>query len=380
MARYTKLVSSLSLRNISKSFGLTSVLHDVSLEISSGEFFFILGPSGCGKSTLLRIIAGLERADTGSLLMDGSPLDRIAPQERGIGMVFQNYALWPHMTVAQNISFGLEVKRLSKTESSARVAEVLDLVRLEGFEHRYPHELSGGQQQRVALARALAIRPSVVLLDEPLSNLDARLRDEIRQELSALHARLGLTMVYVTHDQEDALTLGSRIALLNRGGVAQVGSPRELYGAPSSVFVAQFLGDTNLVPCNLEVGPDGAKIVARLRRAPHAHYTIPPQASRQVSTGPALLCIRPESVTVCPPGSTNTAVALEAEIHQLTYRGGWCDLVVAGLEGISLRIRALSASKEVGEPRIGDRIRVGWRAEDAVIIPDTPAENTEGYG
>jgi ABC-type Fe3+/spermidine/putrescine transport system ATPase subunit len=346
-------------------------LRDVSLEIGSGEFFFILGPSGCGKSTLLRIIAGLERADSGSILMDGHPIDHIAPQDRGIGMVFQSYALWPHMTVAQNIGFGLEVKRVSTQESRLRVGEALELGRLEGFEHRYPHELSGGQQQRVALARALAIRPSVILLDEPLSNLDARLRDEIRQELAALHARLGLTMVYVTHDQEDALTLGSRIALLNRGGLAQVGSPRELYEHPSSVFVAQFLGDANLIPCNLESGPDGDRVVARLLSNPSAHYTVPSDLAKPISSGPALLCVRPESVSLDHPENPATAVTMEAEIHQLTYRGGWCDLVVSGPEGISLRIRALSASKEVGRPRIGDRVRVGWRAQDAVIVPES---------
>ncbi len=371
-ARYTHLVSSLSLHTISKSFGPTSVLKDVSLEIGSGEFFFILGPSGCGKSTLLRIIAGLERADTGSVLMDGRPIDHVPPQDRGIGMVFQNYALWPHMTVAQNIGFGLEVKRISKNESRTRVQEALELVRLEGFEHRYPHELSGGQQQRVALARALAIRPSVVLLDEPLSNLDARLRDEIRQELSALHARLGLTMVYVTHDQEDALTLGSRIALLNRGGLAQVGSPRELYENPSSVFVAQFLGDANLIPCTIESAPDGGHLVTRLRSAPSVHYIVPSHTAKPGGfTGPALLCVRPESVTLNPDDSPPFAITLEAEIQQLTYRGGLCDLVVAEPRAISLRIRALSASKEVGRPRIGDRVRVGWKADDAVIIPES---------
>jgi putative spermidine/putrescine transport system ATP-binding protein len=347
------------------------VLNDVSLEVGSGEFFFILGPSGCGKSTLLRIIAGLERADAGSVLMDGRPIDQVAPQDRGIGMVFQNYALWPHMTVAQNIGFGLEVKRLSRNEARERVNEALNLVRLEGFGHRYPHELSGGQQQRVALARALAMHPSVVLLDEPLSNLDARLREEIRQELSALHSRLGITMVYVTHDQEDALTLGSRIALLNRGGLAQVGTPRELYENPTSVFVAQFLGDANLIPCNLENAPDGARLVARLRNAPAAHYLVPPEAARPLSAGPALLCVRPESVTLNPSESMPAPITLEAEIHQLTYRGGWCDLVVTGSEGISLRIRTLSASKEGGRPHVGDRVRVGWKAEDAVIIPES---------
>jgi ABC-type Fe3+/spermidine/putrescine transport system ATPase subunit len=363
-------VSSLSLRAISKSFGPTAVLNDVSLEISSGEFFFILGPSGCGKSTLLRIIAGLERADTGSVLMDGRLLDEVPAHERGIGMVFQNYALWPHMTVAQNISFGLEVRRLSSQETRARVGEALELVRLAGFAHRYPHELSGGQQQRVALARALAIRPSIILLDEPLSNLDARLRDEIRQELSTLHTKLGVTMVYVTHDQEDALTLGSRIALLNRGRVEQEGPPRDLYERPTSVFAAQFLGDANLIPCEVQVRSGSGSVVARLRTSAPLSYDLPLNCSTPPASGPALVCVRPESLTLNRSGNTPFALVVDAEVRQLSYRGGWCDLVLEGPEGISLRMRRLSASKEEGAPQVGDRVQVGWNAEDTVLIPE----------
>ena len=228
-------MAALTISKVSKSFGPQSVLSEISLEISSGEFFFILGPSGCGKSTLLRIIAGLERADGGTIAIDGAVVNSVPPQKRGIGMVFQHYALWPHMTVAQNVRFGLEVQRLSQDEQRLRMNDALEAVRMLGFEHRYPHELSGGQQQRVALARALALQPRVILMDEPLSNLDARLRDEIRAELLALHRELKLTIIYVTHDQEDALALATRMAILNAGQLVQLGTPQELYRHPSSL-------------------------------------------------------------------------------------------------------------------------------------------------
>ncbi len=363
-------MSALSISAISKSFGTTEVLRDVSLEISSGEFFFILGPSGCGKSTLLRIIAGLERADRGSVCMDGRPIDGVPPHLRGIGMVFQSYALWPHMTVSQNISFGLEVRGTPTQETRARVREALDLVRLAGFENRYPHELSGGQQQRVALARALVIRPSVILLDEPLSNLDARLRDEIRSELASLHRTLGVTMVYVTHDQEDALTLGTRVALLNSGRVEQQGSPSELYEHPHSLFVAQFLGDANLIRCQVEIRPDSQRAVARLP-APHSlQYEVPLERSGAGGGGPALICIRPESITLVAPHTPHPSPSIEAEIRQVNYRGGWCDLVMEGPEGISLRMRMLCASKEEEAPQVGERVQVAWKPEHSVLIPD----------
>jgi len=365
-------MGALSISAVSKRFGSTEVLRNVSLEIGRGEFFFILGPSGCGKSTLLRVIAGLERPDVGSVCIDGAVVDDIPPYRRGIGMVFQNYALWPHMTVAQNVGFGLQVQRTSSGEIRSRVMESLELVRLTGFEQRYPHELSGGQQQRVALARALAIRPSIILLDEPLSNLDARLRDEIRLELSTLHARLGVTMVYVTHDQDDALTLATKMAILNQGRVEQEGTPRDLYERPGSRFVAQFLGDANLVPCTVETG--SGMTTVRLGSASSTSFQVPMQtgsfpAGIAVDTR-ALLCLRPESISPLREGLTQAQPTIEVEIQQISYRGAWCDLVARGPEGISLRIRRVSASKEGELPQVGSRLVVGWRPEDAVVIPE----------
>jgi putative spermidine/putrescine transport system ATP-binding protein len=365
-------MGALSISAVSKRFGSTEVLRNVSLEIGSGEFFFILGPSGCGKSTLLRIIAGLERSDLGSVRIDGAVVDDIPPYRRGIGMVFQNYALWPHMTVAQNVGFGLQVQRASSVEIRSRIEESLELVRLTGFDQRYPHELSGGQQQRVALARALAIRPSIILLDEPLSNLDARLREEIRLELSTLHARLGITMVYVTHDQDDALTLATKMAILNHGRVEQEGTPRELYERPVSRFVAQFLGDANLIPCTVETGAETTTV--RVRFASAASFQLPIQ-SRSFPTGTtldtkALLCLRPESLSPLRQELAQTQPTIEVEVQQISYRGAWCDLLARGPEGISLRIRRVSASKEGELPQVGSRLVVGWRPEDAVVIPE----------
>lgn len=212
-------MSSIRLTSLTKHFGSQQVVKGINLEISSGELFFLLGPSGCGKSTLLRMIAGLEAPTSGEIYLDEKRITDLPPHKRGIGMVFQQYALWPHLTVFGNIAFGLQAKGVGRAEISRRVAEVLEQVHLQGFDARYPHELSGGQQQRVALARALAPNPGVILLDEPLSNLDTRLRDSIRRELAEIHSNLKITMIYVTHDQEDALALADRVAIMKDGTI-----------------------------------------------------------------------------------------------------------------------------------------------------------------
>ena len=248
--------ASIALNQITKSFGQTRVLNGITLSIEEGEFFFLLGPSGCGKSTLLRLIAGFLTPDSGSIALHGKEISGTPPEERGISMVFQNYALWPHMTVAQNVAFGLEMRQVPKTETADRVRQALELVRISALAGRYPQELSGGQQQRVALARAIVVEPSILLLDEPLSNLDAKLRVEMRQELRSLHQRLGKTMIYVTHDQGEALSLGTRVALLNASSIVQVATPRELLTNPSDPFVSEFLGRTALLEG--EVGAEGS--------------------------------------------------------------------------------------------------------------------------
>jgi len=233
-------------RNIELSYGATKVLRDITLTVEPGEFFALLGPSGSGKSTLLRLIAGFNQHQAGSLLVGGRDVTGTPPWKRNVGMVFQNYALWPHMTVAENVAFGLEERRLARDEVRRRAEAALELVGLTGYGARRPSQLSGGQQQRVALARTLAIEPQVLLLDEPLSNLDAKLRVQMRRELVRLHERLGITTIFVTHDQEEALTISDRIAVLDQGVIQQIGTPTELFDRPANRFVAQFVGSVNL--------------------------------------------------------------------------------------------------------------------------------------
>ena len=237
----------IEIKNINVSYGSNHVLKDVSLNIENKDFYTFLGPSGCGKTTLLRLIAGFEKSSSGELFIDGKEVSNLNPWERDVGMVFQNYALWPHMTVYKNISFGLEEKKLDKKEIKNRVDEVLELVDLKDLSGRYPFQLSGGQQQRVALARTLVVKPKVLLLDEPLSNLDAKLRVQMRKELQDLHKKIEITSIFVTHDQEEANSMSTNLAILNEGVVQQVGKPVDLYNNPENIFVANFLGTTNVI-------------------------------------------------------------------------------------------------------------------------------------
>lgn len=245
------------LDGVHKKFGNVVAAENVCLDIFEGEFFTILGPSGCGKTTLLRIIAGLEKVDSGRIFFNDVDVTNLPPYLRHTGMVFQNYALWPHMTVFDNIAFGLKIRKIDKDEINRKVKEVLELVKLSGLENRYPHQLSGGQQQRVALARALVIEPRVLLLDEPLSNLDAKLRIEMRSELKSLQKRLKITTIYVAHDQDEALTLSDRIAIMNSGRILQVGSPIEVYNKPRNLYVASFIGKCTLLNGEVKDIEDG---------------------------------------------------------------------------------------------------------------------------
>jgi ABC-type Fe3+/spermidine/putrescine transport system ATPase subunit len=237
----------IGIENVAKYFGAMAAVSEVNLTIEEGELFTLLGPSGCGKTTLLRLIAGFYAPDTGQILFDGQRVNDVPPNERGCGMVFQNFALWPHMTVFDNVAYGLKLRKVATADIAARVGAVFENVKLAGFGGRYPGQLSGGQQQRVALARALVLNPKILLLDEPLSNLDAKVRVQVRQEIRKLQQELGITTMYVTHDQEEALTLSDRIAVFNQGKVIQVGPPKELYERPASRFVADFIGINNLI-------------------------------------------------------------------------------------------------------------------------------------
>jgi iron(III) transport system ATP-binding protein len=237
----------IGIENVTKRFGAMAAVSEVNLSIEDGELFTLLGPSGCGKTTLLRLIAGFYAPDEGQVRFDGQSVNDVPASERGIGMVFQNFALWPHMSVHENAAYGLKLRRLGQAEIAARVGAVFEKVRLTGLGDRYPGQLSGGQQQRVALARALVLSPQILLLDEPLSNLDAKIRVQVRQEIRKLQRELGITTMYVTHDQEEALTLSDRIAVFNQGKVFQVGPPKELYERPANRFVADFIGVNNLI-------------------------------------------------------------------------------------------------------------------------------------
>jgi len=268
------------IENVDLSYGATHVLKDISLDIRPGEFFAFLGPSGCGKTTLLRLIAGFNTCQKGRVLIGGEDVSGLPPWQRDVGMVFQSYALWPHMSVARNVAFGLEERRLPRDEIAVRVDEALDLVGLKHLKERKPAQLSGGQQQRVALARTIAVRPKVLLLDEPLSNLDARMRVEVRRELRQLQQDLKLTTIFVTHDQEEANTVCDRIAVMHDGRVQQVGAPMDLYDSPANLFVAGFLGTANILGAAAirdgKVPPPGGASAAE----PSARMVFRPQNAR----------------------------------------------------------------------------------------------------
>ena len=282
----------IDIQNVAKHFGAMAAISDVNLTIGEGELFTLLGPSGCGKTTLLRLIAGFYAPDQGQILFDGKKVDDVPPNERGCGMVFQNFALWPHMTVFENVSYGLKLRNVASSDIAARVGAVFEKVKLAGYGDRYPGQLSGGQQQRVALARALVLNPKILLLDEPLSNLDAKVRVQVRQEIRKLQQELGITTMYVTHDQEEALTLSDRIAVFNQGKVIQVGPPKELYERPASRFVADFIGINNLIDGVIEA-VEAPERRLRVKTELGALSTLFSEKARVGD--PCVLCIRPEN-------------------------------------------------------------------------------------
>jgi iron(III) transport system ATP-binding protein len=290
----------IEIRNVDLSYGANHILKDVSLSIRPGEFFAFLGPSGCGKTTLLRLIAGFNQTDRGEVRLGGNDISHLPPWRRDVGMVFQSYALWPHMTVERNVAFGLEERRAPRAEIAAKVRSALALVGLEALASRFPSQLSGGQQQRVALARTIAVEPKVLLLDEPLSNLDAKMRVQVRRELRDLQQRLGLTTIFVTHDQEEANSICDRIAVLNDGAVQQVGTPMELYQRPANLFVAGFLGTANILAGR--IAENGAERVFAINEA--AALPLPPGGLTPRQTK---LVFRPQHAVLSAPGSPGLA-------------------------------------------------------------------------
>ena len=282
------------LNHVTKAFDTTIAVNDVSLEIEKGEFFFLLGPSGCGKSTFLRIVAGFYKPDTGELRFDDTVMNDVPPHQRNTGMVFQNYALWPHMSVAENIEYGLTLRKLEKAERTEKIERALEMVQMEDFRDRAVNTLSGGQQQRIALARALVIEPSVLLLDEPISNLDAALRQQMRDEIKQIHDRTNITMFYVTHDQVDALSMADRMAIMQDGVIIQVGTPREVYQFPKNAFVASFVGETNFISGKIEQASNGSATIETSAGTLHSTTVY-----HELTQGTSVQCsIRPEALVI----------------------------------------------------------------------------------
>ena len=307
-------MTAVAIQHVSKRFGQVAALDDISLSVAAGELFFLLGPSGCGKSTLLRIIAGLQEASSGRILFNDRDVTHLPTEKRNAVMCFQSYALWPHMSVRDNVGFGLETRGWTRERGRERVDEVLRLVQLERLAERKPNELSGGQQQRVALARALVVNPDCLLLDEPLSNLDAKLRLEMRGEIRRICKSAGFTTIYVTHDQREALSVADRIALLRDGKLAQVGTPEELYRRPTSSFVAQFVGQTNLIPATvIERGQDATRVQTPIGSLLAAVDGELPER--------IIASIRPEWLRVARPGDASRGNQFEAKVVETTFLG-----------------------------------------------------------
>jgi len=347
-------VARLEIERLAKHFGPTVAVHEVSLDVRDGEFVVLLGPSGCGKTTTLRMIAGFIAPTAGRVRLGGQDVTALPPWKRNAGMVFQSYALFPHLTVAENVAFGLEMRKVPRSEIASRIAEALRLVRLSGLSERLPRQLSGGQQQRVALARALAKNAPLMLFDEPLSNLDAKLRETVRVEIRELQHELGITTVMVTHDQEEALIMADRLVVMSEGSVRQVGSQRDLYERPADRFVAGFVGRSNLLAGTV-VGPgrfqtDGGISIACLDGA----------------LGPGVIALRPERL-VLGPASAGLENQVSGTVELVSYLGSSIDVHVR----VSPADRVVVSQPNRADgalPKEGDRIDVGWSASAAVVL------------
>jgi ABC-type Fe3+/spermidine/putrescine transport system ATPase subunit len=347
----------LKLADITKSYGSVAVVKNTSLSVRKGEILTILGPSGCGKTTTLKIIAGFIEPDSGSVLMEGSPVDRLTSHQRGAAMVFQNYALFPHLTATQNIAFGLRMRRMAKPDVTREVDAMLDRVRLTPFRDRYPKELSGGQQQRVALARALIIKPKVLLLDEPFSSLDAKLRKQLREEFLEIHRNFNITSIFVTHDLEEAFALSDKVAVMNAGVIEQFGAPSEIFSRPRSRFVADFVGHKNFIEGVVtESSPEGATMAA-------AGLAMKVAA---MPKGPALASILVHRLRIAR-GRPDAPNCFEATVTHVSFLGPIMQISVK-IGDLALETQQPS-SAEIESVRTGDRVYAAWNREDVVAIP-----------
>jgi putative spermidine/putrescine transport system ATP-binding protein len=348
-------MSFLTLDELTKTYGDFTAVDALSLVVAQGEFLSLLGPSGCGKTTTLQMIAGFVAPSAGAIILDGSDLIAVKPSRRGLGIVFQSYALFPHMTVAENVAFGLEAQRVKRPERDRRVADLLDLVGLAAFADRYPRRLSGGQQQRVALARALVIKPRMLLLDEPLSNLDAKLREEMQIELRQIQRTVGTTTILVTHDQAEAMALSDRIVVMNKGRVEQIASPDEAYEHPASPFVASFLGKTNVLPAQVSEAGD-----ERVLTVGDASWTLP----GEMPPGAATVSLRPEKIAFASEGHLAGIVR-----HRVFHGAQWLLQVETACGSLTV-IRQNSGE---AIPQEGETVAMIWRGED-MRIAATPSD------
>src|SRR3954469_535877 len=357
-------VPAIELRHASKRYGDATALDDVSMTIAAGEFYCLLGPSGCGKTTTLNLIGGFIPLTSGQLLIEGRTVNDLPPHKRNVNTVFQSYALFPHMTVAENIAFGLRMEGLSKPEIVKRTGEYLDLVGLTGYGARLPSQLSGGQAQRVALARALAKEPAVLLLDEPLGALDLKLRKQMQTELSRIHRQVGTTFVFVTHDQEEALSMATRIAIMSGGEVRQIGTPREVYDRPTNRFVADFVGETNFFPGTVR-SADG-------RTSFELSDGTTVDAPDGATEGRATIMVRPEFMKLRSADSTDPGRGLPGTIANVAFLGNHTRVTVTTPVGEVVVVRphgTLDPSND-GQPVLGEEVCVWWRAENAALIRD----------
>ncbi|MBE5794033.1 MAG: ABC transporter ATP-binding protein [Clostridiales bacterium] len=353
----------LQVKDLCKDYGSGMVLHHLNLSVNAGEFLTLLGPSGCGKTTTLRIIAGLEEATGGSVWLEGADMSHLPPEKRPVNTVFQSYALFPHMNVYQNIAYGLKLKGVKKTEQKALVAEALSLVRLEGYEKRMPSQLSGGQRQRVAIARAAVLKPRVLLLDEPLGALDLKLRQEMQVELKRLQQQLGITFIYITHDQEEALNMSSRIVVMRDGKVEQIGTPEEIYEHPATLFVAGFIGQSNLIHGTVESCTEEGMLTL------NTHGLLLPafagNAYRPIPGEKAVVCLRPQRVRY--GSEPQHGMTLQGTILSKTYTGGMQNTQIALSD--SLTINAVSQSSEMDAFPVGSEVYVGWSWQHTPAVP-----------
>jgi putative spermidine/putrescine transport system ATP-binding protein len=353
-------MSKIILKDITKRHGDVAAVDQVSLEINQGEFIAFLGPSGCGKTTTLRMIAGLSMASEGSIHFGDRDVTYLPPYLRNAGLVFQGYALFPHMSVARNVAFGLEMRKIGRTEAQRRVTEALALVQLDHLADRLPKQLSGGQQQRVALARAIVYEPEVLLLDEPLSALDAKLRHEVRADLRRLQSKLGLTTIFVTHDQDEALSVADRIVVMSAGKVEQVGTPREIYQRPRTRFVAEFIGLTNIMAGQVEAAD-------RFRAAGGELLAI---STDGCGSGISAVAVRPEQICLHDREASGTAAnGLQVTVEEVTYRGALTEFVVKTPSGLKLIAHRQNDDVSRGDQlRPGDQMMASWPAAATMVF------------